>query len=322
MIGSCLAARYLQQGHEVTVYDNEETGSPQNLAYHLDPEAVERICVIRGDVLDVPALTRAMEGTDLCFHMAATLGTIKVVHQPRHMMKVNIVGTQNVLDLCVERKIPAVIASTSMVYGNNPSPVVREEDSLFVDGDMRKGLWWYAISKMADEAYARSVILEDPGAKVLIVRPFNVVAPVQSGTDGFVLPRFITAALEGLPLLVYGDGTQSRTFLWVTDFVDALMGVVAKGVWNQTINIGCDEEITILDLARDVVRLTESSSVVEMIEPQAIFRNQFAEIQRRVPDLSLLHGLVGNREFTPVSEIILRFLDYYRSKRGKQQACL
>lgn len=321
MIGSCLAARYLEQGHEVTVYDNEETGSPQNLAYHLGPEAAQRIRITRGDVLDLSELSEALEGSDLCYHMAATLGTIKVVHQPRQMMKVNVVGTQNVLDLCVERRIPVVIASTSMVYGNNPSPVVREEDSLFVDGDMCKGLWWYAISKMADEAYARSAMLEEPEAKILIVRPFNVVAPVQSGTDGFVLPRFITAALEGLPLLVYGDGTQRRTFLWVTDFVDALMGVVEKETWNQTINIGCDEEITILDLAQEVVRLTESSSLVEMIEPQAIFRNQFAEIQRRVPDLSLLHGLVGKRKFTPISNIIQRFLDYYRSRCGQQQAC-
>ena len=315
MIGSCLAARCLQQGHVVTVYDNQETGSSANLEYHLSKVEAAKIRCLREDVLDRNALFQAIAQADLCYHMAATLGTIKVVHQPRHMMRVNIVGTQNVLDLCLDAKIPVVIASTSMVYGNNPAPVVREEDDLFVEGDLRKGLWWYAISKMADESYARSAMLEDPGAQILIVRPFNVVAPLQSGTDGFVLPRFLRAALNNEPLLVYGDGGQRRTFLWVSDFVDSLLKVVANGAWNETINIGSADEITILELARMVIEMSGSSSEIQLIEPQAIFRNQFAEIQRRVPDLSKLRKHIGDKTFTPIRSIVERFLDFHQVGR-------
>lgn len=308
MIGSCLAAAYLRDGHQVLVYDNEEIGAVSNLNYHLSSDEVANVEVIRADVLERERLARALEGVNLCFHMAATLGTIRVVHEPRRMMRVNITGTQNAIDLCVERKIPIVIASTSMVYGNNPAPVVHEEDALFVDGDLSRGLWWYAVSKLADEAYARSTILECPECKILTVRPFNVVAPLQKGMDGFVLPRFIRAAIEGEPLLVYGDGSQRRTFLWVTDFVDSLVRVVQSGHWNETVNIGSTEEISILDLAQLVVRMSGSSSPVKLIEPQTIFRNQFAEIGRRIPDLRRLHELIGESRSTPIEEIVRRFL--------------
>lgn len=313
MIGSCLAARCVMDGHNVIVYDNEETGSEENLTYHLGDRAPE-VQIIKGDVLNRERLAETISSVHLCYHMAATLGTLKVVHHPRHMMRVNIIGTQNVVDLCLQCKVPVIVASTSMVYGNNPAPVVREDDQLFVEGDLCKGLWWYAVSKIADEAYAHSAMLEEQDARLLIVRPFNVVAPVQRGADGFVLPRFIRAALRNEPLLVYGDGSQRRTFLWVSDFVNCLVRLVDANCWNDTVNIGNTEELTILELAKLVVRMSNSRSEIRLVEPQSLFRNQFAEIHRRIPDLSKLLQVCKPGPFISIEEIVQRFLDYHALK--------
>ena len=128
--------------------------------------------------------------------------------------------------------------STSMIYGTNPKGLVTETDDLFVGGNVDVGLWWYAISKLGDEAYANSLMLEDKSAQIMIIRPFNVVAPVQSHSVGFVFPRFFRSALFGDPILVYGDGSQQRTFTWAQDFVDCLIALVKRGEWRQTFNIG------------------------------------------------------------------------------------
>ena len=189
-IGSCLVAELFKAGHTVTVYDNMEIGTPLNLLVYLTEEQIAKIQIVRADILDRDALSKAFEDIDLVYHLAATLGTLNVVAQPSRMMNVNSIGSHIVTDLAVSKLVPLILMSTSMVYGCNPKTKVSEKDDLFVGGSVDVGLWWYAISKMADEAYANSVMLERKDAKITIVRPFNVIAPIQSDLAGFVFPAF------------------------------------------------------------------------------------------------------------------------------------
>ena len=245
-IGSYLSSKLFKSGHQVTIFDNEEIGKLDNLLLYLTQDELKEINLIFSDILDHDSLSAAIKEVDICFHMAATLGTLNVVQQPSRMLNVNIIGTQNVVMECVKNDIPVVLASTSMVYGNNPKAKVSETDDLFIGGNVDVRLWWYAISKLADECFGKSVVVEHPNSRVLMVRPFNVIAPVQNEAVGFVFPRFFSAAMTNQPLLVYGDGKQKRTFTWVTDFVDCVLDLVSKDAWNQTVNIGGTDEIEIL----------------------------------------------------------------------------
>ena len=209
-----------------------------------------------------------------------------MVSQPSRMLNVNSYGTQIVADLCVARDIPLVVMSSSMVYGQNKKQKVSESDDLFVGGNVNVGLWWYAISKIADEAYVNSLMLENIDAKIMIVRPFNVIAPVQSHIVGFVFPRFFRAAYSNQSLKVYGNGSQRRTFTWAPDFVDCVLKLVERQLWRDTFNIGGTESISINELATKIIEISKSSSDIVYTDPQDLFKGQFVEILR-VPDVRI-----------------------------------
>lgn len=201
-----------------------------------------------------------------------------------------------------------------MVYGKNPKHLVSEKDNLFVDGALDTGLWWYAVSKLADEAYANSIMLEDQQARIMIIRPFNVIAPIQTDQTGFVFPRFFKAASNNEPVLIYGDGKQSRTFTWAPDFVDCLILLVENEIWRTTVNIGGTEPTTIIDLAHKIREAMNSSSEIEFIDPQTIFNNQFVEINHRTPDVSLLKSLIKKTPNTSLDFMINRFSTHFKNR--------
>lgn len=313
-IGSCLTSTLYKQGHDIIIYDNFEIGSVNNLKYYgLKASDLSKIHFEIKSILNRTELERVLTDVDVCYHLAATLGTLNVVEQPVNMLNTNMIGTHNVLDIAVARNISTVIYSTSMVYGNNPKAQVNEEDECFVGGNVEKGLWWYAVSKLCDESYARAMMLEYPEAKILIIRPFNVVGPVQSAIAGFVVPRFVSAALQNEPLRVYGTGKQRRTFTWVGDHVSALMALMDKDVWRGTVNIGATDEITIYELASMIIERTESQSTIELLDPHELFNGQFVEINRRIPDISKLESIIGPSFFeTPIEDIIDNFISFYK----------
>ena len=312
-IGSCLTAKLKKQGHKITVYDNMEIGHLDNLKIYLSAPEIAEIGLIEKDILDKEQLTVAVGAADMVYHLAATLGTLNVVSQPSRMLNVNSLGTHAVCDLCVSYNIPLVLMSTSMVYGKNPKMSVSEKDDLFVKGNIDVGLWWYAISKMADEAYANSLLLENKRAKILIIRPFNVIAPLQSSAAGFVFPRFFRSAYLNEPLLVYGDGKQKRTFTWASDFVDSLLNLIENDVFRTTVNIGGTESISISDLAVCIIKATDSSSIIKHIDPQELFSGQFDEIDQRSPDVSFLRSLTGFVPETSINEMVMEFSLYYKN---------
>lgn len=313
-IGSCLTARMVKSGHDVTVYDNMEIGNVDNLKIYLHDDEVDTITIIQKDILDKGHISAAINNSDIVFHLAATLGTLNVVAQPSRMLNVNSMGTHFIADLATAKNIPLVLMSTSMVYGQNPKSKVSETDDLFVGGNLDVGLWWYAVSKMSDEAYANSIMLENKKAKILIIRPFNVIAPVQHHASGFVFPRFFKSALNNDPLLVYGDGEQRRTFTWAPEFVECLLRLVDGNIWRETFNIGGVESISIIELAHKIKEHTNSSSEIKLIEPQGLYNNQFVEIEQRTPDVSKLKSHIGTAPETSLDEMIVSFAKFYIEK--------
>ena len=313
-IGSCLASRLFLAGNEVVIYDNMEIGNINNLKVYLSDDQVKKIKIIRRDILDKEHISFAISDCEMVYHLAATLGTLNVVSQPSRMLNVNSLGTHIVADLCVSKGIPLVLMSTSMIYGKNNSESVRESDDLFVGGNVDVGLWWYAISKIADEAYAKSLMLENSEAKIMIVRPFNVIAPVQSHIVGFVFPRFFRSAFRNEPLKVYGDGSQQRTFTWAHDFVDCLLMLVEKEQWRDTFNIGGTEATTILELARRIIKVADSKSEIVFTNPQEVFKGQFVEIPQRVPNVDHLSEKIGVVPKTSLSTMLSNFNEFYKTK--------
>lgn len=313
-IGSCLASNLLLSGNEVVIYDNMEIGNLNNLKVYLSDDQINKIKIIRKDILDKEHISFAISDCEMVYHLAATLGTLNVVAQPSRMLNVNSLGTQIVADLCVSKGVPLVIMSSSMVYGQNPKKKVSESDQLFIGGNVNVGLWWYAISKIADEAYINSLLLENKDAKIMIIRPFNVIAPVQSHVVGFVFPRFFRAAHLNETLKVYGDGSQRRTFTWAPDFVKCLLLLVEKGFWRDTYNIGGTESISILELARKIVKISGSESDIVLTDPQNLFKGQFVEIPQRVPDVRLLNEKIGIVPSTTLEKMLDNFNNFYKEK--------
>ena len=314
-IGSCLSSRLYKQGYEVTIYDNQEIGTISNLKFYLKDDQIKKIKIINGDILNFKKLQSFIKGSDYVYNLAATLGTLRVVNFPSKMLNVNLIATHKIINYCVKIKKPLIIFSTSMVYGKNPKASVNENDNLFEGGNTKVGLWWYAISKLSEEAYANAVIKENPRAKILIIRPFNVIAPVQNPTVGFVFPRFFSNAMKNLPLLVYGNGTQKRTFTWAEDFVSCLIKLMNKNkYWQETINIGGTHSIMIKNLAKAIKNKTKSKSAIKFINPNKLYGNHFVEIQKRAPNVSKLKKMIGHVPNTSLDTMIDKFYHFYKNK--------
>jgi UDP-glucose 4-epimerase len=314
-IGSCLSSYLVKKGYKVTIYDNQEIGSKNNLKFYLTNNEIKRIKIIKGDILNFKKLSILIKNTDYVYNLAATLGTLRVVKYPSRMLNVNSVATHKIIDYCIKVKKPLVIFSTSMVYGKNPKVSVNENDNLFVGGNTKIGLWWYAISKISEEAYANAKIKENPKAKIAIIRPFNVIAPVQNPTVGFVFPRFFSSSIKNDPILVYGNGQQRRTFTWAEDCVTCLIKLIEnKNYWRKTINIGGTNSISIRTLAKKIKNKTKSKSKIKFVNPKKFYGNHFVEIPKRAPDVKLLKKLIRYVPNTSLDTMINKFHEFYKKK--------
>jgi UDP-glucose 4-epimerase len=216
-VGSHLADWLLGHGHEVLVLDDLSTGSIDNIA-HL--KADPRFHYSIDSVLNEPVLAELVDGADVVFHLAAAVGVKLIVEQPVRTIETNVHGTEVVLTHANKKKKLVLIASTSEVYGKNAAVPFSEEADLVL-GPTTKHRWAYACSKAIDEFLALAYWKEKK-LPVIVVRLFNTVGPRQTGQYGMVIPNFVQQALAGQPITVFGDGTQTRSFTYVGDVVDAL----------------------------------------------------------------------------------------------------
>jgi nucleoside-diphosphate-sugar epimerase len=239
------------------------------------------------------------------------VGVRLIVESPVNTIETNVHGTETLLRIANKKKKKVMIASTSEVYGKSDDVPFREDGDLVL-GPTSKGRWSYACSKAIDEFLALAYHKEKR-LPVVVFRLFNTVGPRQTGRYGMVIPNFVKAALSGRPLQVFGDGSQSRCFTYVSDVVAALLKLAdQESAVGHVFNIGNDhEEISILELAQRVKERTRSTSEISMVPYEKAYEEGFEDMQRRVPDLSKVRSLIGYEPKVHLDEILDRVASYF-----------
>jgi UDP-glucose 4-epimerase len=307
-VGSHLAERLLADRHNVLVLDNLSTGSIANIT-HL--KANPGFSYVIDSITNEQLLAEMIDRSDVVFHLAAAVGVKLIVEQPVHTIETNVHGTEVVLKHANKKKKLVFIASTSEVYGKSTAVPFREEADLVL-GPTVKHRWAYACSKLIDEFLALAYWKERK-LPVVVVRLFNTVGPRQTGQYGMVLPTFVRQALAGHPITVFGDGTQSRSFTYVGDVVDALVKLAGEPrAIGQVFNIGNRGEVAIRDLALRVKELTASSSPIHYVPYDQAYEAGFEDMPRRVPDISRLQELIGYEPKVGLDEIIQTVVEHFR----------
>jgi UDP-glucose 4-epimerase len=306
-IGSHLAEALLQRGARVLALDDLSSGSVKNIAhlrgnrlFEFVPQGIESRNVI----------AELVDEADVVFHLAATVGVLNIIESPVNTIANNIGGTEGVLKAAAKKKKKVIIASTSEVYGKS-SVVPFREDSDLVFGPTSKSRWSYASSKVVDEflalAYWREFKLP-----TVVVRFFNTIGPRQVGRYGMVVPRFMSQALQGSNLSVYGTGQQSRCFTYVSDVVEWLLMLAAndKAV-GEVVNLGNPEEVTIVELARKIIALTGAQVAIDYVPYEEAYEEGFEDMLRRVPDITKVQALTGYSPRVTLDEALDRIKAWF-----------
>jgi UDP-glucose 4-epimerase len=283
-IGSNLADRLVQEGHEVHVVDNLSVGKIENIQHLLNGE---RFDFVNGSILNEALMRQVVQRVDLIYHLAAVVGVKYVLESPLSSIQANVRGTETVLRLAYQYGKRTLLASSSEIYGKSTA-IPLSEDSDRVLGSTRVERWSYSDSKALDEYLAFAYAKE--GLAVSVVRYFNSYGPrLDPQGYGSVIARFITQALSGKPLSVYHDGRQTRCFTYIDDTLwGTILAATKEEAQGQVFNIGTDQEISILALAEKIKELAASPSEIVAVPYEEAFGQgyNFEETRRRVPDVS------------------------------------
>ena len=286
-IGSHLCERLISRGEQAIILDNYSTSSISNIVGFQ-----QQVKVVEGNILNKSLVDELVAESDYVVHLAAALGVLNIVNKPLDSLRTNLQGTEVVLEAANKHKKPILIASTSEIYGKNDKVPLNEEDDRII-GHPLKSRWSYSEAKAVDESLAYFYYLENK-LPIRIVRLFNTVGPRQVGHYGMVLPRFVSAAIKNEPLQVYGTGEQIRCFCHVEDAVRALLQVMdSDKSMGEVFNIGNNQQISILELAKRVIQITDSKSEIIKIPYTEAYPDGFEDMQRRVPDISKIKNVLG-----------------------------
>jgi len=290
-IGSHLAEELLNRGHEVWALDDLSTGRVENIRSF---ERHPRFRFLEGSVMDAPLVRGLVAQSDRVFHLAAAVGVKYVLENPLRSLLTNIRGTEIVLEACSEHEKKALITSSSEVYGKGVAVPFSEDDDR-VMGPTHKLRWSYAAGKAVDECLAQAYF-QQHRLPVTIVRCFNTCGPRQSSAYGMVIPNMVQRALRGDPILVFGDGQQSRCFSAVQDVVRGMLLLMdTKEAEGEVFNVGSDEEISVVELAHRIRRMCQSESAIEFVPYEQVYGQSFEDMRRRVPDLRKIRRVTGYR---------------------------
>jgi nucleoside-diphosphate-sugar epimerase len=303
-IGTSLADR-LKANNQIVLYDNfhRDALTGTGLAEHPNIE------VVKGDVLDRAQLFAAVKGVDMVIHMASIAGVDTVMKTPVKTMRVSLLGTINALDACLEAGgIERFIDfSTSEVFGRYAYNVT--EGDVAQLGAVGEARWTYAVSKLATEHLALNYYKEY-GLPALSIRPFNIYGPSQVG-EGAV-HHFIVRALQGHPLTVHNDGSQIRSWCYISDIIDGICVTLARDeAVGHAFNIGNPRAtITIYNLACLIVRLAGSSSKITSIPWN------FPDVELRIPNINKARKLLSFEPQVDLDQGLERTLSWYAEKLG------
>ena len=306
-IGSHLVERLLEAGKTVFVVDDLSTGSLDNLAEVRDDPSLH---LIVDSILNHPMMSDTIDQVDRVVHLAAAVGVRKIIDSPVETITTNVRGTEIVLDCCDKQGTPLYVASTSEIYGKGGDRLHEEHDRVM--GSTAHRRWSYACTKALDEFLALAYH-QEKGLPVILGRFFNTVGPRQSGEWGMVVPTFVTQALAGDPITVYGSGDQRRSFCHVDDTIRAVLGLLdASGAVGQAYNIGNENEITIMELAERVKDRVGSTSEIVVVPYDEAYGEGFEDMERRQPDIGKIRGLLGWEPEKSIDQIIDDVVAYYQ----------
>jgi len=300
-IGSMLIG-HLVENNQIVAFDNLARNSLKNKSFFDHPN----LTLIQGDVLDSGQVNEAIHGADVVVHCAAIAGIDTVIKKPVSTMRVNMIGSANVLEAAA--RLPkcerVVCFSTSEVFGQQAFRSNEKDKTVL--GSVGEARWTYAVSKLAEEHLAIAYYQEQ-GLPVTVLRPFNVYGPGQVGEGA--LRTFINRALKNEPLEIHGDGTQIRAWCYVDDMIDGVMlSIVHPNAVGESFNIGNQRAVvTIYGLANTVVRVLNSTS------PIIFTRKDYADVELRIPAVGKARDVLGFEAKVDLDEGIERTAEYYRS---------
>jgi len=310
-IGSHLSDAYLERGDEVFIIDDLSTGSFENIRHLKDNP---RFHYTIDNVANQQVTAELVDQVDLIVHLAAAVGVKLIVESPVRTIETNVHGTEVVLSLANKKKKRVLIASTSEVYGLS-TQVPFSEDGNLVMGATTKGRWSYACSKAIDEFLALAYWREKK-LPTTVVRLFNTVGPRQTGQYGMVIPTFVKQALAGRPITVYGDGKQSRCFCYVGDVVGALQKLMDDDTTvGEVFNVGSNQEISIVDLAKKVKELTASQSEIVFVPYDEAYEEGFEDMPRRIPNISKVNKQIGFQPQMDLDGILKSVIDFHSGQQ-------
>jgi UDP-glucose 4-epimerase len=308
-IGSHLAEELLDRGEEVYVIDNLSTGKKENIA-HLESHPKFHFTI--ETVLNEKVTKQHVDQCETIYHLAAAVGVKHIVENPLESVLNNIHGAEIILRLANPKKRKVILTSTSEIYGKSSKVPFSEEDDRIL-GPTTIMRWSYSDSKAIDE-YLGLAYWQEKRLPVIIVRLFNTCGPRQSGDYGMVIPRFVKQALQGHPILIFGDGKQTRCFCDVHDIVHAMIDLSRNpDAPGEIFNIGSEEEVSIEELANKVKKLTGSKSLIHHIPYDQAYEKGFEDMPRRVPDLAKIKKWIGYNPKYTLDDLLVRVIEYYKS---------
>jgi UDP-glucose 4-epimerase len=306
-IGSHLAEKLLEAGHEVSVIDNLSTGSLDNIRHLMQHE---KFSYTIDSILNEDILEPLIKKCDRIYHLAAAVGVKYIIDNPLLSLKTNISGTENVLEFANRYKKKVLVASTSEIYGKSDAiPFKEDADRLL--GATSISRWSYSCAKAVDEFLSLAYYREKK-LPVVIVRCFNTVGPRQTGQYGMVIPKFVKAALLNHPITIFGDGKQSRCFGDVCDVTDGMIKLMNDPKCEGEIfNIGNDDPISIGDLAKKIKKMTASKSKIEYVKYEDAFEEGFEDMQHRKPDLTKINEYIGYKPKHNLDKILEKIIQHF-----------
>jgi UDP-glucose 4-epimerase len=301
-IGSTLAGRLVEQ-NQVVLYDNLSRNALKDQPFRDHPN----LSLIQGDILDPRALAEAIAGANIVIHCAAIAGIDTVIREPVTTMRVNLIGSANVLEAAsrLDQCERVVCFSTSEVFGQHSFRST--ETDATVMGAVGEARWTYAVSKLAEEHLAVAYF-QQMALPTTVVRPFNVYGPGQVGEGA--LRTFIIRALRDEPIEIHGDGTQIRAWCYIDDMIDGLLlATESPAAIGESFNIGNQRAVvTIYGLANTVVRVLGSRSSI------SFGRKDYVDVELRVPSVTKATDILGFVAKVDLDEGIRRTAEYYSGR--------
>ncbi len=310
-IGSHLVDALLGAGHKVLMLDDLSVGKTGNFAHCISNPHFQ---FIEGSVLDTDLVSRCVSEVDAVYHLAAVVGVKYVVDNPLHGMRVNLHGAENILEAALRHRRKVLLASTSETFGKSPHVPFKETGDTVL-GSTAVPRWSYAIAKLLDEHLAFAYWRQE-ALPTVVVRYFNAYGPRLDPLGyGSVIARFVTQAMNGGPLTVYGDGNQTRSFTFVGDTVRGTIAAMETPAGEgMAFNIGNPREITINELAQRIGELVDPTVEIVHVPYKNVYGSDFEDTQRRLPDVSRSTDVLGFQAEIPLEEGLRKTILWFKEQ--------